>query len=253
MSELKEFAEALLDQISVETDEEKVIADLSRKINEDASFTVEFDSLEKISEELFPKMAEKVNQFTGIPVSTDLKTEYLGLEDFKRLKGRKVFATNESIEFVNRLFDAVAKNDVDGIVKSIEKDTAKFLVYSTYVKSYLSKISTTYGDFLDSTIYLNKFILASYPQIILYKQGSPYERNFESVKSGYIGALKMTMLEEQIHSTQTNLQEKNKTAAINVNSINEELAKIILDIDDIRFFFITGCAHKCPTRIHIPY
>ena len=42
----------------------------------------------------------------------------------------------------------------------------------------------------------------------------------------------MTMLEEQIHSTQTNLQEKNKTAAINVNSINEELAKIILDIDD---------------------
>jgi len=232
MSELSEFAEALLDQIAVETDEEKVIANLSKQIDEDTSFTVEFDSLEKISEELFPKMAEMVNEFTGIPVSTDLKIEYLGLEDFKKLKGRKVFATNDSIEFVNQLFDAVAKNDTDGIVKSIEKDTSKFLVYSTYVKSYLSKISTTYGDFLDSTIYLNRFILASYPQIILYKQGSPYERNFESVKSGYIGALKMTMLEEQIHSTQTNLQEKNKTAAINVNSINEELAKIILDIDD---------------------
>ena len=116
MSELKEFAEALLDQIAVETDEEKVIADLSSQINEDTGFTVEFDSLEKISVELFPKMAEKVNEFTGIPVSTDLKIEYLGLEDFKRLKGRKVFATNDSIEFVNHLFDAVARNDTDGIV-----------------------------------------------------------------------------------------------------------------------------------------
>jgi len=232
MSELKEFAEALLDQISVETNEEKVISDLSNQINDDTGFTMKFEGVETISEELFPKMAEKVNEFTGIPVSTDLKIEYLDLEDFKRLKGKKVFATNDSIEFVNQLFNSVAKNDTNGIIKSIEKDTAKFLVYSTYVKSYLSKISTTYGDFLDSTIFLNKFILANYPQIILYKQGSPYEKNFESVRSGYVGALKMTMLEEQIHSTQTNLQEKNKTAAINVNSINEELAKIILNIDD---------------------
>ena len=202
MSELKEFAEALLDQISVETNEEKVISNLSNQINEDSSFTVSFESVESITEKLFPKMAEKVNEFTGIPVSIDLKTEYLGLEDFKRLKGKKVFATNNSIEFVNRLFDSVAKNDTDGIIKSIEENTAKFLVYSTYVKSYLSKISTTYGDFLNSTIFLNKFILSNYPQIILYKQGHPYERNFESVKSGYIGALKMTILEEQIHSTQ---------------------------------------------------
>ena len=161
MSELKEFAEALLDQIAVETDEEKVIADISKQINEDTSFTIEFDSLEKISEELFPKMAEKVNEFTGITVSTDLKIEYLELDDFKRLKGKKVFATNDSIEFVNQLFNSVAKNDTDGIIKSIENDAAKFLVYSTYVKSYLSKISTTYGDFLDSTIFLNKFILAN--------------------------------------------------------------------------------------------
>ena len=105
MSELKEFAEALLDQIAVETDEEKVIADISKQINEDTSFTIEFDSLEKISEELFPKMAEKVNEFTGITVSTDLKIEYLELDDFKRLKGKKVFATNDSIEFVNQLFN----------------------------------------------------------------------------------------------------------------------------------------------------
>jgi len=232
MSELKEFAEALLDQISVETNEEKVISNLSNQINEDLSFTMKFDSLEGITEKLFPKMAEKINEFTGIPISNDLKIEYLELEDFKRLKGKKVFATNDSIEFVNNLFESVAKNDTDEIMKLIEKDTPKFLVYSTYVKSYLSKISTTYGDFLDSTIFLNKFILSNYPQIILYKQGQPYERNFESVKSGYIGALKMTILEEQIHSTQRNLQEKNKTAAINVNSINEELAKIILNIDE---------------------
>ena len=155
MSELKEFAEALLDQISVETNEEKVISNLSNQINEDASFTMKFEGLETISEELFPKMAEKVNEFTEIPVSTNLKIEYLGLEDFKRLKGKKVFATNDSIEFVNQLYNSVAKNDTDGIIKSIEKDTAKFLVYSTYVKSYLSKISTTYGDFIDSTIFLN--------------------------------------------------------------------------------------------------
>ena len=232
MSELKEFAEALLDQISVETNEEKVISNLSNQINEDSGFTMSFEGLESITEKLFPKMAKEVNEFTGIPISNDLKIEYLELEDFKRLKGKKVFATNSSIEFVNQLFDSVAKNDTDGIMKSIEADTAKFFVYSTYVKSYLSKISTTYGDFLDSTIFLNNFILSNYPKIILYKQGQPYERNFESVKSGYIGALKMTILEEQIHSTQKNLQEKNKTAAINVNSINEELAKIILDIDD---------------------
>ena len=35
MPELEEFAEALLDQIAVETDEEKVIADLVEKIDSD--------------------------------------------------------------------------------------------------------------------------------------------------------------------------------------------------------------------------
>ena len=87
MSELKEFAEALLDQISVETNEEKVISNLSNQINEDSSFTMSFESVESITEKLFPKMAEKVNEFTGIPVSSDLKIEYLDLEDFKRFKG----------------------------------------------------------------------------------------------------------------------------------------------------------------------
>ena len=42
----------------------------------------------------------------------------------------------------------------------------------------------------------------------------------------------MTLLEELIHSTQNNLENENRTAATNVNSINEELAKIILELDD---------------------
>ena len=76
------------------------------------------------------------------------------------------------------------------------------------------------------------FILGDYPKIILYKQGPPYEVRAESVKSGYLGALKMTILEEIIHSIQTNLQKLNMQAVIQVNAINEELAKTILALDD---------------------
>jgi len=42
MGEFEEFAEALLDQLSVEINEEKVIAELSSKIKEDSSFDVKF-------------------------------------------------------------------------------------------------------------------------------------------------------------------------------------------------------------------
>ena len=115
----------------------------------------------------------------------------------------------------------MADLDIKNIAELIEKDIQKFLVYSTYAKSYISKISTTYGDYLNSCVYLNKFILANYPKIILYKQGQPYDSRKEQVESGYKGALKMTMVEELVHSTQDNLQEANKNAAINVNSINE--------------------------------
>ena len=41
----------------------------------------------------------------------------------------------------------------------------------------------------------------------------------------------MTVLEELIHSTQQNLHQVNKRAAMEVNRINEELAKIILALD----------------------
>ena len=231
MSEFDEFAEALMGQLSVEIDEEKVIEEFAKKINEDRSFTVRFDDIESISQNLFADLVQRVNEYMGLEVSKELSIEYIKLDEFKRLKGRKVFTENAR-EFVDKLFDAVAKNDLKEIAELIKEDTAKFLVYSTYVKSYISKISTTYGDYLDSKIYLNRFILDDYPRIILYKQGQPYESNAESVKSGYLGAMKMTILEEIVHSVQDNLHKLNIQSVMNVNAINEELAKIILELDD---------------------
>ena len=231
MSEFDEFAEALMDQLSVEIDEEKVIEEFAKKINEDRNFTVKFDDIEMVSQNLFADLVQRVSEYMGLEVSKELSIEYIKLDEFKRLKGRKVFTENAR-DFVDKLFDAVAKNDLKEIAELIKEDTAKFLVYSTYVKSYISKISTTYGDYLDSKIYLNRFILDDYPRIILYKQGQPYESNAESVKSGYLGAMKMTILEEIVHSVQDNLHRLNTKAVMNVNAINEELAKIILELDD---------------------
>ena len=176
-------------------------------------------------------MKERIEDFTGLIPDSNISIEFPDLKKFKLLKGKKVYATNQSVDFVNDLFSAVADEDIKNISELIQKDTAKFLVYSTYAKSYISKISTTYGDYLNSTVFLNKFILSKYPQIILYKQGAPFETKLEQVDSGYRGALKMTLLEELIHSTQTNLENENKNAAVNVNSLNEELAKIILGLD----------------------
>ena len=232
MGETKEFAEALLDQISVELNEEKEIAELSNKITDDKDFPQQFTNMEDFSEQNLPVMSEKVYDFTGLEVKSNIKIEFPDLKEFKLLKGKKVYATKQSNEFVNDLFFAVADENIEAISGLIERDTAKFLVYSTYAKAYISKISTTYGDYLDSTVFLNKFILSKYPQIILYKQGPPFGSNLEKVDSGYRGALKMTLLEELIHSTQTNLENENKDAAVNVNSINEELANIILDLDE---------------------
>ena len=231
MAELDEFAEALMGQLSVEINEEKVIAELAAKIKDDRNFTIKFDGIENISQALFPELVRKVSEYMGLEISEKLSIEYLKLDEFKRLKGKKVFTENGRV-LVDKLIDAVAKNDLKEISELIKEDTAKFLVYSTYVKSYISKISTTYGDYLDSKIYLNRFILDDYPRIILYKQGPPYESNAESVKSGYFGAMKMTILEEIVHSVQNNLHRLNVQAVIQVNTINEELAKTILELDD---------------------
>jgi len=232
MGETEEFAEALLDQIAVELDEEKEIADLSNKITEDKNFPQKFTNMEDFSTQNLSIMSEKVYDFTDLEVDSNIKIEFPDLKEFKLLKGKKVYATNQSKQFVDDLFSAVADENVEKISSLIQENTAKFLVYSTYAKSYISKISTTYGDYLDSTVFLNKFILSKYPQIILYKQGPPFESNLEKVDSGYRGALKMTLLEELIHSTQINLESENRDAAVNVNAINEELANIILELND---------------------
>ncbi len=232
MEEFEEFALALLDQISVEINEEKEIAKSLSKAVQTLPTTIRFDDIKVLSSEIFPKVAEKVSEFTGITIPSKIKLEFLDLIELKQLKGKKVFATKGSTYFVDELFTSIANEKNNKIAQLMKNAPAKFLVYSTYAKSYISKISTTYGDYLDSTIYLNKFVLSSYPQIILHKQGQPYESKFEYVNSGYIGALKMTILEEQIHSIQDNLHEINKKAVIEVNQINEELAKIILELND---------------------
>ena len=232
MEEFEEFALALLDQLSVEINEEKEITSALSRAAQDIAFKVKFEDIKTLSDSIFPQMVEQVFQFTDIRVPAEVKIELLDLIEFKKLKGRKVFATKDSVEFVDELFSAIALEKTDKIADLMKSNTAKFLVYSTYAKAYISKVSTTYGDYLDSKIFLNRFVLSSYPQIILHKDGPPYEPRFDYVNSGYVGALKMTILEEQIHSIQTNLQEINKKAVIEVNAINEELAKIILAMDD---------------------
>lgn len=232
MPELEEFAEALFGQLSVEINEEKEIAALAGRIQEDNSFDVKFESLEKASSDIFPTMKTKLEEFSGFSVSDDIGLELADLQEFKKLKGKKVFAAENARNFVDDLFLAVSNEDNEKIVGLINEDMAKYFVYSTYAIQYISKISTTYGDYLDSKIYLNKFILGSYPQIILYKQGPPFAIRFDSVNSGYLGALKMTILEELIHSQQEKLHALNKQAAMQVNTINEELANIIIKLDN---------------------
>ena len=231
MGEFEEFAEALFGQLTVELDEEKEITNLAIKAKEDLGDKVHFQPLEEISKEVFSEFKEKTEQFLGIEIPGNLTIEYLELEELKNLKGRKVFADNNAKQFVIELFEAVAKEDHKKIIELMQQDMAKYLVYSTYAIQYISKLTTTYGDYLDSTIYLNKFILSRYPQIILHKSGEPYETKFDNVNSGYLGGVKMAVLEEIIHSAQENLQQVNKNAAMEVNRINEELASIVLSLD----------------------
>jgi len=231
LGEYQEFAEALFGQLAVEIDEEKEIIELATKAREDISGKVQFKELEEIAKEIIPIYKNRIEEFLGIKVPEKIELKFPELEELKRIKGKKVFSDEESKEFVTELFNAVAKQNLKKIAELMQQDMVKYFVYSTYAIQYVSKITTTYGDYLDGEIYLNKFILSRYPQIILHKQGEPYESKFENVNSGYLGAVKMTVLEELIHSTQDNLQEINKNAAMTVNKINEELASIILALD----------------------
>ncbi len=232
MDEFEEFAFALLDQLSVELNEEKEIKESQTKAAEAFGATICFEDIQSACKRLFSEIARNVHQYTGIAVSNLIKVEFPDLVEFKQLKGCKVFPTKDSAGFVHELFTAIADENTGKIAHLARENTPKFLVYSTYAKGYISQISTTYGDFYESTIFLNRFVLSSYPKIILYKQGTPYESKLAQVNSGYMGALKMTILEEQIHSIQKNLYEVNKNAVTQVNAINEELAKIILALDD---------------------
>ena len=233
MEEYNEFAEALIDQLSVEINEEKENSNLASKIDEDSSFNVVFDSLEDASKEIFPWIKQKIDDFTGLKVPENTKLEFPELLELKKLKGKRIFTTPDAREFVDSLVDAISKEDIGKISSLMKKNTIKYLVYSTYAKNYLSKISVTFGDFLDDTIYLNKLFFSILPKIKLYNQGSPFESGYGVIKSSYNGAIKMAMLEESIHAIQKNLYKNNKEAVEKVNAIYEELAKIILDLDDV--------------------
>jgi hypothetical protein len=233
MEEYNEFAEALIDQLSVEINEEKENTDLASKIDEDSSFNVTFNSLEDASKEIFPWIKQKINNFTGLKVPENTKLEFPELLELKKLKGKRIFTTNDAREFVDSLVDAISKEDIGKISSLMKHNTIKYLVYSTYAKNYISKISVTFGDFLEDTIYLNKLFFSILPKIKLYNQGSPFESGYDVIKSSYNGAIKMTILEESIHAIQQNLYKNNKDAVVKVNQIYEELAKVILDLDDV--------------------
>ena len=232
MEEYREFAEALIDQLSVEINEEKENSELASKIDEDSSFNVKFDSLEDSSKKIFPELQQKINDFTGLEVPENTQIEFPELIELKKLKGKRIFTTTDAREFVDSLVDAVSKEDMGKISSLMRQDKVKYLVYSTYAKNYISKISVTFGDFLDGTIYLNKLFFSILPKIKLYNMGPPFESNFDLIKSSYLGAIKMTLLEESIHAIQKNLYKNNKEAVVKVNEIYEELAKVILDLDD---------------------
>ncbi len=122
MGEFTEFAEALLDQIAVEINEEKEIAELSKRINDDPEFPNQFTELESFSKEILTDISKKIEEFTGYSISSNIRIEFPDLKEFKLLKGRKVFATKQSRKFVDSLFSAVADLDIKSIADLIEGD-----------------------------------------------------------------------------------------------------------------------------------
>ena len=154
MSEFDEFAEALMGQLSVEIDEEKVIEEFAKKINEDRNFTVRFDDIESVSQNLFADLVRRVNEYMGLEVSKELSIEYIKLDEFKRLKGRKVFTENAR-EFVDKLFDAVAKNDLKEIAELIKRIQQNFwfillMLNHTSQKYQLHMVTTLIQRFIST-------------------------------------------------------------------------------------------------------
>ena len=232
MTEYDEFAEALIDQLAVEINEEKENSSLAAKIDEDSSFKQKFESIEDLGRKLFPLVKQKIKEFTNLDVPENTTIKFPSLTELKKLKGDRIFTTNDSREFTDRLVEAISKEDLGKISSLMKENTVKYLVYSTYAKNYISKISVTFGDFLDDSIYVNKLFLSILPKIKLYNKGPPFEENYDLINSSYIGAVKLTLLEESIHAIQQNLHQRNKEAVRKVNEVYEDLARIILDLDD---------------------
>ncbi|CAI9831835.1 conserved hypothetical protein [Nitrosopumilaceae archaeon] len=227
MAEQDEFAEALFGQLAVELAEEKEIADLGERAAE-ALEGPPFRPLEEAAAEAAARYRGEAAGFLGLDVP-ESRLEFPDLAGFKELKGRKVFAAPGSAGFVTELFAAVSACDQDAVAALAVRDPARYMVYSTYAIQYLSKLSTTYGDYMDGAIYLNGFVLSRYPAIILHKRGGAGRAE---VEAGYAGAVKMAVLEETVHSAQGPLQEANAAAASEVNRINEEIAASVLGLDD---------------------
>jgi len=232
LTEYDEFAEALIDQLAVEINEEKENSSLAAKIDEDSSFTQKFEPIEDLSKKLFPSVKQKIKEFTNLDVPENTTIKFPNLSELKKLKGDRIFTANDSREFTDRLVEAISKEDLGKISSLMKEDTVKYLVYSTYAKNYISKISVTFGDFLDHSIYVNKLFLSILPKIKLYDKGPPFEENYDLINSSYRGAVKMTLLEESIHAIQQNLHQRNKEAVRKVNEVYEDLAKIILNLED---------------------
>ena|SRR5438128_5636061 len=91
MDEFEEFAYALLDQLSVELNEESEIKESQTKATEAFASKIKFDEVEVECSRIFSDISQKVSQFTGLSVSNQIKVEILDLIEFKRLKGRRSF------------------------------------------------------------------------------------------------------------------------------------------------------------------
>ena len=75
---------------------------------------------------MLPDLIQKVNDYMGLSVSHDLSIVGLELEELKRFKGKKVFTTKNARQFVDELFYAVSKNDLEKISDSIKKIPQNF-------------------------------------------------------------------------------------------------------------------------------
>ena len=253
MGEIDEFAEALFGQMEVELQEEKEIARLGNMISEDPGFDVKFEDTETLCKSLLSEYAPKASNLFGISYDTDTDLKCLELKEFKRMKSQKVFCNPKSREFVDNLFATVASNDHNAIVDIIRNDPIRYMVYSMYVIQYISRLTTTYGDYSNGTIFINDFILSRYPRIILYNMGAPYGANMDMVVSGYRGAAKMTVLEESIHSMQKDLLQVSSQSAIGINDVNENLAGIIMDMSNDSIRYLSNYLQLQPVPDDFPF